>query len=82
MLQMVVTASNVSTLLITGLTGGKQYSFVVRMDCTGSGNGYSTNSTKIHFFTLITNDECAGSTNITPTPGKLKVPDSNKRGAL
>jgi len=70
----VVTASNVSTISLSGLTASTGYSYVVRQDCSGGGNGYSTNSTKIDFFTLITNDECAGSTNITPTPGKFKSP--------
>jgi len=47
----VVTASNVSTIGLTGLTASTGYSYVVRQDCSGSGNGYSANSNVITFTT-------------------------------
>jgi hypothetical protein len=47
----VVTASNVSTKGLTGLTPATGYSYVVRQDCSGSGNGYSANSNVITFTT-------------------------------
>jgi len=47
----VVTASNMSTIGLTGLTASTGYSYVVRQDCSGSGNGYSANSNVITFTT-------------------------------
>ena len=47
----VVTASNVSTIGLTGLTASTGYSYVVRQDCSGGGNGYSANSNVITFTT-------------------------------
>ena len=47
----VVTASNVSTIGLTGLNASTGYSYVVRQDCSGSGNGYSANSNVITFTT-------------------------------
>jgi len=48
----VVTASNVGTKQLTSLLPTTGYSYVVRQDCTGSANGYSTNSNTITFTTL------------------------------
>ncbi len=47
----VVTASNASTIGLTGLTPTTWYSYVVRQDCSGDGNGYSANSNVITFAT-------------------------------
>ncbi|MBX7263739.1 MAG: T9SS type A sorting domain-containing protein, partial [Chitinophagaceae bacterium] len=41
-----------SPIAISGLTGNTSYDVYVRQDCTGGGNGYSTNSSKATFTTL------------------------------
>jgi len=60
---LVVTAMNVGTKQLIGLLPTTGYSYVVRLDCTGSANGYSLNSSTITFTTLAAppaNDEAAG----------------------
>ena len=64
----VVTVSNTNLASLTGLTAGTGYSYVVRQDCTGSGNGYSNNSSTITFTTAFpppANDDCANATSVT-----------------
>ncbi len=73
----VVTATNVGTKALIGLTSSTGYSYVVRLDCTGAGNGYSANSTVRTFTTTGTppaNDECIDAINLTPTPGYFTNP--------
>ena len=73
---LVVTASNVGTITLTGLTQSTAYSFVVRQDCTGSGGGYSANSTTRNFTTLApppANDDCAAPVTI----GSVAISSSN-----
>ncbi len=53
---------------ITGLTATTVYQVYVRQDCTGTGNGYSLNSTVVAFTTLApppANDEASGAISIT-----------------
>lgn len=49
----VVTATNTNLKVLTGLTSSTPYTYVVRQDCTGSSNGYSTNSSVKTFTTLV-----------------------------
>ena len=65
---MVVTATNTNLKVLTGLSGSTGYSYVVRQDCTGSGNGYSLNSSTRTFTTLAAppaNDAPANATELT-----------------
>ena len=73
----VVTATNVGTKALLGLISSTGYSYVIRLDCTGAGNGYSANSTVRTFTTTGTppaNDECIDAINLTPTPGYFTNP--------
>jgi len=68
----VVTASNVGLKVISGLSSGVGYSYVVRQDCTAASNGYSSNSSVITFTTTPpppVNDECATAIVLTATNG-------------
>lgn len=42
-----------SPITITGLAPSTSYDFFVRQDCSGAGNGFSTNSTKVSFTTAV-----------------------------
>ena len=73
----VVTATNVGTKALLGLLSSTGYSYVIRLDCTGAGNGYSANSSVRTFTTTGTppaNDECIDAINLTPTPGYFTNP--------
>jgi hypothetical protein len=73
----VVTATNVGTKALLGLLSSTGYSYVIRLDCTGAGNGYSANSTVRTFTTAGTppaNDECIDAINLTPTDGYFTNP--------
>jgi hypothetical protein len=76
----VVTASNVGTIQMTGLTASTGYSYVVRQDCTGAGNGYSINSNTITFTTTAAppaNDNAAGAITLTVGAGCAAAPYTN-----
>lgn len=49
--------SGTSPIVITGLTSGQAYSIYVRQDCTGSSNGFSTNTAVSYTHTL--GESCA-----------------------
>lgn len=57
-----------SPVSLTGLTAGTSYDVYVRQNCTGSGNGYSANTTKA---ILTTIPNCT--TNVTPAAGATNV---------
>ncbi|HRP88990.1 MAG TPA: GEVED domain-containing protein [Edaphocola sp.] len=56
----VVNVSNTNTITLTGLNAATNYSYVVRQDCSGAGNGFSANSNSINFMTKIVNDDASG----------------------
>lgn len=67
----IVTASNVGTIQLTGLNSATGYSYVVRLDCSGSGNGFSANTATRTFTTLApapANDDCANALTLTVNP--------------
>ncbi len=77
---LVVTASNVGTIQLTSLTPVTGYSYVIRQDCNGAGNGYSANSTTRAFTTLDmppTNDDASGAITITVGAGCSAAPFTN-----
>jgi hypothetical protein len=47
-----VVTGSASPIAISGLTGSTTYDVYIRQDCSGSGNGYSVNSSKTTFTTL------------------------------
>jgi hypothetical protein len=47
-----VVSGSASPIALTGLTSNTTYDVYVRQDCSGSGNGYSNNSSKVTFTTL------------------------------
>lgn len=63
-----VVTGTTSPIAITGLTPSTAYDVYVRQDCTGAGNGYSTNSTLASFTTIApppVNDDATGAISIT-----------------
>ncbi|MBL7783883.1 MAG: T9SS type A sorting domain-containing protein [Saprospiraceae bacterium] len=63
----VVTVSNSNLASLSGLTPSTGYSYVIRQDCTGGGNGYSNNSSTITFTTASpppSNDDCANASSM------------------
>ena len=49
-----IVSGTASPISISGLTSGTTYDVYVRQNCTGTSNGYSTNSTKATFSTACT----------------------------
>ncbi|MCO5269742.1 MAG: fibronectin type III domain-containing protein [Brumimicrobium sp.] len=49
----ILTISNANTIGLSGLLSGTGYSYVIRQDCSGDGDGYSTNSNTISFTTIL-----------------------------
>ena len=68
-------ASPATPQTISGLTANTGYAVYVREDCTGVGNGYSTNAT-ITTGTTPLNDDCAGATVL--TLNAAPITDSNR----
>ena len=72
----VVTAT-ASPATISSLSPNTTYQIYVRLDCTGSSNGYSNNSIVASFTTDIANDDAPGATQLTLGAGCTGAPYSN-----
>ncbi|HMC96864.1 MAG TPA: hypothetical protein VKG92_04385, partial [Flavobacteriales bacterium] len=70
-----------SPTTIPGLTHPTQYRVFVRHDCTGTGDGYSTNSAGILFYPQPPNDLCPNAPPHTISPGGTISVTGNSYGA-
>jgi hypothetical protein len=78
----VVTGLTGNSYTIPGLTHPTQYRVFVRKDCTGTSEGYSTNSPGVLFYTRPPFDECTAITTIpSVAPGASILLTGNNFGA-
>ncbi len=71
-----------STITLTGLTLATTYDVYVRQNCTAANFGYSLNSTKVTFFSLLANDNAAGAFTLTVGAGCTGAPYTNEGATL